>query len=276
MKPAGKETPLPVRWEPFSLLWPDIGDSAIAPSVFMLDAAVIRDLELEKLYRQFAGNDRRYMEIEPTLRKITGDADVIAFRQSALADLIRFPELAACLEELLPYFESLQQNRRPANGKDMELHTLAFRLSELENFVICVKRLGEAFEAIQGELDSIGWRRMREFVLGFERDAIYGKLTAELPELCARIRGVRSIAIGVNLDVNLMPCEATLLSIDTERYTGKSESLFSRLFPGKPGEMQGIAQLHSVPLKTTAIQAMPAGRSASHRESRAVTATLGK
>jgi len=65
---------------------------------------------------------------------------VIAYRQSALADLLRFPELAACLEGLLPYFESLQRNSRPPEGKNTELHILTCRLSELENFIICVKK----------------------------------------------------------------------------------------------------------------------------------------
>lgn len=73
----------------------------------------------------------------------------------------------------------------------------------------------------------------------------FRNLVKALPEMLAEQRVCASLTIGVNLDQYLQPVEATLLSVNTRKFSG--QSLLNRLF-GKPaGPMEGIAPLHSVP-----------------------------
>jgi hypothetical protein len=63
-------------------------------------------------------------------------------------------------------------------------------------------------------------------VLKVEGDPVFQKLVVTLPDLLSRIRSLKSITFGVNLDAGMMPCEATLVSINSDKYR---ESPF--LFP---------------------------------------------
>jgi DNA mismatch repair protein MutS len=58
------------------------------------------------------------------------------------------------------------------------------------------------------------------------------------------------VTSGVNLNPNLLPVEATLLSVNKDRFHGNAQGVIGILFGRGKGEFSGIAPLHSVPLKT--------------------------
>src|SRR5512145_2432972 len=121
---------------PLDLLWPGSGGES-RKRAFTLDENVVRDLELERLFMRIAGDQRRYLEIEPILRQLNADCEAINYRQDILEDLIRHPGLASGLEAILPFLESIRQNRRVIEDKDLELYRVTCRMTELESLISC-------------------------------------------------------------------------------------------------------------------------------------------
>lgn len=230
----------------FSLLWRSAGEADAEGAAFALDEAAMRDLEAEKLFRRIAGDERRYLDIEQVFRKIPRDPETIRYRQDALDDLLRNPGLAEALERILPVLEALARNKRGSDGNDVEIYRLACRLTELEAFVDCVTSLRKAFDGMDGEPRSAAWRELRGMAEAYGGDPVYAKLAADLPDLCHRLRCARSVCLGVNLDVNLMPSSVVMLSVDEDEYPEKSGGAFSFLFKGREGLPSGIAPVHNL------------------------------
>jgi hypothetical protein len=96
-------------------------------------------------------------------------------------------------------------------------------------------------------LRSRGLGGLRDLLARIENDETHQSLARNLPELESRLKTIPSITIGINLDSELLPVEATLLSINEKPFrsctlmdwlTGKKSS-------SKPD--RGIGPLHSVP-----------------------------
>jgi len=85
---------------------------------------------------------------------------------------------------------------------------------------------------------------LREEIGRAQSDPQYRSLVKELPALLARLRGVRSMRVGVNLDTSLRPIQAALLEVNEQPFG--DQTLLNRLF-GLRGDRDGIAPLHSVP-----------------------------
>ena len=161
--------------------------------------------------------------------------------QSGQPLLLRQPGLAAGLAELVPLINQLGFYSKP--GRDMvELYQVTWWLGELESYVDCIQAAGRTFRQIEGELHSKGLRRLRAYVEGVEGDDTFRHLVRELPDLLARMRDVLSVTVGINLDTELRPVEATLISVNDERFV---EPPLLRLLFGSTGEYEGLMPLHS-------------------------------
>ena len=230
-----------------SLLWP--GTHQPDTHCFVIDQTLRKDLELDKLFRYWAVTDREFMELENQLCHISCDPDIINYRQKVMEDMLRFPDLVNCLENILPQLEMLKSNQSADHNKQLEMYKLIDRLGELESYIFCIQELQKAFEKIREEFTSPAWQRLRQAVDEISCDPAFISMVTELPDLLAGARAVRSVSIGVNLDRNLHPCEATLLAINQERYTGKSANMFNRILGNNNQKLEGIARLHAVPRK---------------------------
>ena len=73
----------------------------------------------------------------------------------------------------------------------------------------------------------------------------YRRLADELPRLRAQLDQASSITLGINLDGQLRPESATIVSVNASRFAGKS-SLLDRLFGERaaPDAVRGITALY--------------------------------
>jgi len=63
--------------------------------------------------------------------------------------------------------------------------------------------------------------------------------------LAIQVRKIKSINKGINLGDSLRPTEATIVSMNNERYTEKSDTLFNKLFYKPTDALNGITPLRS-------------------------------
>lgn len=179
--------------------------------------------------------DRRHSRfIAEVLGELNPDPEIIKFRQEILEDLLALPELVAGLTDLLPQLGALATYGRGGGGWGEEpspIFRLTTRLSELEHFVSCVEGLSVALGAAGANLRASGLVALRSFVEEVRAAPDYQSLLEKLPGLRELLRQAGSITVGINLDNQLRPASATLLSINPGHFGGKSNFL-ERLLAG--------------------------------------------
>jgi DNA mismatch repair protein MutS len=224
----------------FSLLWPEGTRSGTAE----IHGQSALDLGLQKLVEFMAFDDKHRDALGRILRSLCLEPGTINYRLDIIEELARFPELVRCIEGLLPVLRDLKYYETfLALEWKTSLQEAIWRLRELEHYVDCVQKLSDAFRSIRKELRSQALRNLSALVLKVQGDPVFEKLTLTLPDLLSRIRGLKSITIGVNLDAGMMPCEATLVSINADKYR---ESPFFKTLFGQD-KWQGIGALHRAP-----------------------------
>jgi DNA mismatch repair protein MutS len=227
-----------------SLLWPN--PSQEVPPITWHEAAP--DLELGEIARALSVHPRYNARILKILHTLTTEPDIILYRQDLLEDLLNNPSFTEQLENLLYKIDSFDQFAELGRKSDNQLHQVVYRMGELSNYLDCISQLCDMLEQVGGNLRSQALLRLRDITKTIQSDPTFIRLRQELPDLLSRIENVRSVTIGVNLNSELTPIGATLLSVNTFRFKGPS-SMLSRLFRGngdKPEE-EGIAELHSYP-----------------------------
>lgn len=227
-----------------SLLWPPYLPPQAQTSQTILSDAAARDLGIAKIVAAIAPERPHQPFCQAILRQLSTDPAVIHYRQAVLADLLAHPPLAAQLTDLLPQIDELASfHTDPFFPEKTVLHEVSWRLGELESMVACVTSLGRMFRAAGDKLQAEGWRQLRHAAAQMEQNESFQQLTRELPGLLAQLRAVGSVTIGVNLDRLLRPVEATLVSINAEKF--KASNLLQKLLGRAPDGWQGLTDIHS-------------------------------
>ena len=163
---------------------------------------------------------------EEFLYELCQDVDTIGYRQRILADLLASDELCAVLREVRPMLRELAYFRTTRKEQSAPLQQAVWRLGELETYVSCLQRLADA--AALSDLKSQGMQALLAFVERRRADPVYQRLVKELPALRGGLKRRASVSIGINLDDQLRPAEATLLAVHDEKFAERP--LLTRIF----------------------------------------------
>lgn len=232
-----------------SLLWPPGFDTSTGTAFTKLKPNVWRDLGLAYLVTEWASEVEHRKEVEKILGILCLDEEILCYRLDVLEDLLNNPNLTARMESLFPTMDTLARNVYPDSKDSNTLKEVTWRMGELQCIVDCIQGLAEVIMEVGDSLVSKGLRALMQEILRLQEDKNYQALVRELPKLLSELRACASVTIGVNLDGYLRPVEATLLSVNKERFT--SQSMLSRLFGKNIKDLEGIAPLHSVPKRET-------------------------
>jgi DNA mismatch repair protein MutS len=166
-------------------------------------------------------------EIASVLANLCQETLDIKYWQDVLEDLLHNPQLVGKPEAYFPVIDTLGRFSCQ-KGKEMNtLHEITYRLGELQSIVDCILGLGEVFVEAGDRLSAQGWVAFRQELRIILDDSLFQNLVHELPGMLAKLRACASVTIAVNLDSFLRPVEATLLSVNEERFT--SQSMLNRL-----------------------------------------------
>jgi DNA mismatch repair protein MutS len=198
---------------------------------------IIRALDFDGRHGRFVGS---------VLAELCDDPAVIGYRQDVLDDLLRLPDLVADIAGVLPQLGELANISRTSNwGENIPLLQVATRLAELDGYVTCVERLWTAPDAAGADLHATGLLNLRAFLFTTRAQPDYQRLVEELPRLRVQLDQAGSVTLGINLDAQLRPESATIVSVNASRFAGKS-SLLDRLFGERaaPDAVRSITALY--------------------------------
>lgn len=227
---------------PLSLLFPH-GKRPPAAA----ESAWARDLRLDDLISAFAAEPRYVNFIRQTLTALNADPEVIAWRQAVLSDLLANAALTQTVEQLLPRFADLRQGRALFGQRQRPpLLETADRLAELDLFIHTAQSLHAALQ--EAALRATALIELRDQLARLIADPNFAALREELPALQRPLQKLASLTIGVNLDAQLQPSAAVLLSINEQPF-GEPRSFLSKLIGQRAdsNDESPIAPLHSLP-----------------------------
>lgn len=147
----------------------------------------------------------------------TTDPEIIEYRLEIFSDMLDNPEIGKTLVSVVPILGDIIELRRlEADSGNTESYLLS--ISEIELYISCIDRLQEGFSSIGDKIKSRAFKAFAARIAELSTSEYYKELNAKLDELTKRVREIKSVTVGVNLDAQLRPVDAGVLSINPEYF----------------------------------------------------------
>ena len=195
----------------FSLIYPDEKtqsrhyDGIDAPAIDMFS---LEELGLLEVFDLKNSNLDEYF---------TADSSVIRHRMDVFDDMLSFPEISVTLNKLIPILTDIMELRR-LEADTGETNSYLESITEIELYISSISTLNTGLSALRGKLKSSAFNTLADRIYELANSEYYAELNNRLAELTNRVRDIRSVTIGVNLDAQLRPSSAGVLSINPEPF----------------------------------------------------------
>ncbi len=195
----------------FSLLYPDAATKTAHYSGE--DAPAIDEFTLEEL---------GLLEVLPLKNSrlsdfVTKDLCVIRYRQEIFADLLENEEIGKTLSRLVPVLYDIVELRR-LEGDSGDTADYLSSMTEIELYISSIDVLYNGICKSGKAYKSAAFCRLQSYIKELVESDYYAELNERLSEMTNRVREIKSVTIGVNLDAQLRPREAGVLSINPEPF----------------------------------------------------------
>lgn len=169
--------------------------------------------------------------------------EVILYRQEVFRDAVRHPELTRALKKMIPLLCDIEDLRRMGSDSSHSAESYLYSITEIELYISVVTLLRDALAPLKDKLESRAFRELADRITALTDSDYYKDLNKKLGELTSRVREVKSVTIGVNLDGQLKASAAGLLSVNNEPF--KSGELLEKILrlDFRSDEMTCIAPL---------------------------------
>ena len=161
------------------------------------------------------------------------DKNEIVSRQKVFADVIENEELITFFDELcekLTSIDELSQSRRGAATYSNN-ESLLYSFRELNIYTDCVDTIIKAGERLSDKVTSEGIKKLFDFAFELKEKEWYKNALRFISDTDEKLRDIKSISLGINLDAQLRPQEAGIVSFNTKPYV--SNSILDKLFSEK-------------------------------------------
>lgn len=149
---------------------------------------------------------------------LTCDPQVISYRLEAFSDMLENSALGEVLLSVFPILHDIIELRRLDADSASTTEEYLYSISEIELYISCVDKLWTGLAPMEGSLKSRAFKALTERIKELRTSDYYTQLNKKLEELTARVRDIKSVTIGVNLDAQLRPSDAGVLSINPEKF----------------------------------------------------------
>lgn len=147
----------------------------------------------------------------------TVNADVMRYRNAVFEDMMNNPSLTVMLEKLVPILTDITELRRiEADSADTDDYLSS--ITEIELYISCIEILSEGLSRSAIDLKSDAFCTLKSRIDELVISDYYKDLNKKLSELTRRVREIKSITVGVNLDAQLRPSSAGVLSVNSESF----------------------------------------------------------
>ncbi len=161
---------------------------------------------------------------------VTASPEVIRYRQDVIKDVLAVPEVEGTLSSITPKLDDIFELRKVRDDNASSADEYLYSITEIELYVACISELKDGLLPVRDKIKSVALIALCDFVKELTESEHYTELTAKLNELSHRVREVKSITVGVNLDAQLRPAKAGVISVNSECFkSGKMLDKILRL-----------------------------------------------
>ena len=202
-----------MKLENFSLLYPDgktQNDHLAGINVPDIDMYTLQELGMLEFFNP---------KSTPAAEHFTTDPAVIAYRNQTFSDLLNNPSLLDTLHRLVPVLQDITELRRlESDSSEDDTASYLSSMTEIELYITCVDILHKGMTEVKANLRGTAFKRLCDCVIELAESDYYRELNQKLTELTKRVREIKSVTIGVNLDAQLRPAQAGVLSINAQPF----------------------------------------------------------
>ena len=202
-----------MKLENFSLLYPDgktQNDHLAGINVPDIDMYTLQELGMLEFFNPKSA---------PAAEHFTTDPAVIAYRNQTFSDLLNNPSLLDTLHRLVPVLQDITELRRlESDSSEDDTASYLSSMTEIELYITCVDILHKGMSEVKTNLRGTAFKRLCDCVIELAESDYYRELNQKLSELTRRVREIKSVTIGVNLDAQLRPAQAGVLSINAQPF----------------------------------------------------------
>ncbi len=195
----------------FSLIYPDAikyqggTDNSYRPDISMFALEEMGFLEVLDLKNSVLSD------------YFTNDTEVLAYRNEVFCDLLENPSLVKTFNSLLPILSDIMELRR-LEADSGDTNDYLSSITEIELYISCIDTLDDGLSAVKDNIKGKAFKTLCERINELADSEYYSELNERLCELTSRVRDIKSVTVGVNLDAQLRPQSAGVLSINPEAF----------------------------------------------------------
>ena len=206
----------------FRFLYPPEYDPA--KEVQMKSFDFIRALQIDDMV--VLQNDRYRGYSDLTLEKFfSTDPKVLEYRQAIVEDLVEHPKLYDVFCRSVSEIQNVNDLRRVL-GSDFSVDSALSAVRYLEMYEELVDMFADVFNELEknpaADIASEGMKRFRAQIYEVSCSEEYQNLKREMASTGKNFGYLKSVTIGINLDENLRPKEAGIISINEKEFSAGS------------------------------------------------------
>lgn len=219
----------------YSLLW-----STSERAIFHLDDAILNDLNVNGIISLLTENTNK--DTLHLLNNVPCSLEDIRYRQEILKEFIENPQVFELVLKSVEKCHQLKDRPKYAYQSESTLYNLLNRIDQVSEVMQLVEGLYNTLNSLQ--LKSTGLNHLKAFLHEIICHEIYESFHKDVMEIKKMPKGINSIKLGVNLDENLKPVSAMLLSLHEKPFT------YTRfLKKANKAIVKGVNEIASIPRK---------------------------
>ena len=138
------------------------------------------------------------------------------YRNEVFADMLRYEQLPTTLGKLITVLNDISELRQ-LESEGSEADDYLASITEIELYISCIEILHKGL-SFGATFRSRAFIMLERYIRELTESEYYVKLNQRLNELTTRVREIKSISVGVNLDQSLRPTYAGVISINSEPF----------------------------------------------------------
>lgn len=201
-----------------SLLYPKEGIKDFSNQKNLLSEDSCIDIGLDEIINEFGDTSVYKNYIKSIFTSMCEDAYVINYRLDIIDDMVNCSEVEECLGTIFAIASEVERYSRSESVTTPDVQKLVKSFRETDLYGRCLSKAREAILKIADKLKSEGLCNLRDEILKLSEKFAYvypNNVTEEEMEYTKSA----SITLGINLDMDLRPMEATVISVNDYKYT---------------------------------------------------------
>lgn len=228
--------------ENVSLLWPDNHTKKSIEKRVKLSEESYIDINLERIVNEFAIDKKYTSYVKNIFTTMCEDGNVINYRLDIVDDILSSEEIQKALESIYTIASEVQRYALPENLDTPEIQKLAKSFRETDIFGNSLNRVRKIMLKSGDKFKSAGLCKLRDVILKLSEQFEYSYENIPDPQEdnCPK---PLSITLGINLDSQLRPTAATIVSLNNTRYT--KAPFLNRLTETNTNKFESLYSFHS-------------------------------